>query len=815
MSTLDLGKLKFLWRGTWAPSSTYVANDLVAYNSGVWICTQNHATGVSTEFSPGKRDRANALGKTIDPSEVISIQVTVASGGSSNYFYLDGRLTPSITIYPNTRYRFYQKDSSNTAHRIAFSTTQDGYFTTGGAEYTTGVTFYGTPGVDGYVDVVLNSNAPTTLYYFSATDIGYGGGATGKLTVTPAWRGYQYWDQVTSGFSFKGTWIAGTQFYYNDIIEYQGATYLALADSIGKEPTTPTNSHFWLLMIPGDRRTEHHSAAWFMNKGPIDWPYNLGQPANNGNGNHLAAAKWISRSGRVYNHGSGNNYNHGMQAAVVSNDQWATIGHPQEIVFNHTDWWSSRDNGGTGRLTTPDGMPPKCIQIEAGIDWAIYLFNNGEVWNNGFNTNGELGTGDTTTQSLPRRVVGLSDVKIVKVSSGYGPATSGQRHVLALDDQGYVWVWGYNNTGQLGNGNVTSQLSAQRLPRSYFGGEKVIDIIAVTQSGNTSHWSYARVASDNLYAWGYNGNYQLGLGDTTNRYRPVKMVNWDPVANSGIKKLQVWCGISGAGSLMILDGLGYLWHTGSDPVGHAGFAVAAQRTQLTKTTVTPNGSIVNFWNVWSSDTTALAATFIRHANGSTYVCGQASLFCNTQGTNGNSAAILLGTGASVISSSYGTSASTGLINIKEVYLHISYTSDTRRTIHWLRDDGKVFAQGNNGAGEYGNPFAGVSASVTGTTGNYDESGTTTFPTVVYTPPSHKVVQILPMGSGSTDLNWQHGMFYLLSSGQILASGMPGNSAALGVITAPVRWSGGNFLGVQPHLKETAYVNQPLTIHYAR
>jgi hypothetical protein len=182
MSTLDLGKLKFLWRGTWTTGNSYVANDVVAYNSGIWICTQPHATGLSTEFSPGKRDRINVLGKTVDPAEVIPIQVTVSTSGLSNVFYLDGRPTPALTIYPNVRYRFYQKDSSNLNHRFAISTTVDGIFGSGGVEYTNGVTYTGTAGIDGFMDVVLTSAAPTTLYFYSANDTGYGAGATGKFT---------------------------------------------------------------------------------------------------------------------------------------------------------------------------------------------------------------------------------------------------------------------------------------------------------------------------------------------------------------------------------------------------------------------------------------------------------------------------------------------------------------------------------------------------------------------------------------------------------------------------------------------------------
>lgn len=810
MSTLDLGKLKFLWRGTWSSSSSYAVNDVVAYNSGVWICTQAHATGLSTEYSPGRRDRANVLGKTVDPTEINVIGVTVGTSGSSNVFYLDGRATPVLTIYPNVRYRFYQRDVSNLNHRLAFSTTADGIFGSGGVEYTTNVFQYGTPGIDGYTDLLLDSTAPATLYYYSANDLGYGGGTTGKLTRSPAWRGWQYWDQVTSGFSFKGAWSTTTQYYYNDIIEYEGATYLAVADNINKAPSTPdtqrtvgnltTNAtatqyyQYWQLLTPGDRMTEHNAVAHFMNKGPVDWPYPIG---NNGNNNHLGSMKWISRSGRVYQNGTGYNSNHGIQEGAT----YSYNSHPQEICFNHHDWWNSRDNGGNGRLTTPDGQPPRCIQVEAGYTYAYYLFNNGEVWANGENPNGELGDGSTSTRQMPRRVIGLNDVKIVKISAGFG-ALAATRHVLALDDQGYVWVWGRNNVGQLGTGDTNNSYRAtpQRLPRSYFGGERVIDILAM---GGDSGWSYARVASDNLYAWGRNNENQLGNGDTTNRYRPVKMTNWDPVANSGIKKWQAY-GYAGSASFMILDGLGFIWHCGND-YGHATFASAATRTQLTKSTTSPGGSIVNFWNVWSSDQAANCATFLRHSNGTTYVCGQGNSYNNTQGTTGGTTQILSPT---LLSAALGSS--TAFLNIKEVYVHISYNGDNRRTIHWLRDDGRVFAQGHNGYGEMGNPFIS-----TGGQNNTDESGSTNYPITTYTAPGHKVVSIMPGGSGSTDMYWPHAMFYLLANGQVVASGENRINASTGAGTVAQRIYSGNFLGFNMSMGEGGAVNMPVSTHYAR
>jgi hypothetical protein len=227
---------------------------------------------------------------------------------------------------------------------------------------------------------------------------------------------------------------------------------------------------------------------------------------------------------------------------------------------------------------------------------------------------------------------------------------------------------------------------------------------------------------------------------------------------------------------------------------------------LTKSTTTPGGSIVNFWNVWSSDQASNCATFIRHSNGTTYVCGQGNNYNNTQGTTGATTQIL---GPTLLSVLLGSSSS--FVNIKEVYVHLAYNSgDNRRTIHWLRDDGKVFAQGYNGYGELGNPHIGLGAQ-----NNTDESGSTNFPVTTFTAPSHKVVSIMPAGSGNTDLNWQHGMFYLLANGQMMASGQGRNASPVGAVTNPNRWYAGNFMGYNPNIAEGTSMNMPISVHYPR
>lgn len=106
--------------------------------------------------------------------------VTVAAGtnsyGYGNKFYMDGVVSPTLSLSEGNTYRFDQSNSSNATHPLRFSTTANGTHG-GGSEYTTGVTTNGTPGSSGaYTQIVVAVGAPT-LYYYCTNHSGMGGQA--------------------------------------------------------------------------------------------------------------------------------------------------------------------------------------------------------------------------------------------------------------------------------------------------------------------------------------------------------------------------------------------------------------------------------------------------------------------------------------------------------------------------------------------------------------------------------------------------------------------------------------------------------------
>jgi alpha-tubulin suppressor-like RCC1 family protein/ferric-dicitrate binding protein FerR (iron transport regulator) len=92
------------------------------------------------------------------------------------------------------------------------------------------------------------------------------------------------------------------------------------------------------------------------------------------------------------------------------------------------------------------------IAVAAGLTYTVALKADGTVWGWGGNQRGELGSGVRTSREIFPVQAKLSDGSPL---SGITAIATGRRHTLARKDDGTLWAWGANSSGQLGDGTVT------------------------------------------------------------------------------------------------------------------------------------------------------------------------------------------------------------------------------------------------------------------------------------------------------------------------------------------------------------------------
>jgi len=126
---------------------------------------------------------------------------------------------------------------------------------------------------------------------------------------------------------------------------------------------------------------------------------------------------------------------------------------------------------------------------------------------------------------------------------------------LALDSAGHVWAWGGNGNGQLGNGTTTNSNFPVEVVTS-FGGSPLSNIVAIA-SGHD--FSMALDSTGHVWTWGINSVGTLGNGTNTDSSVPVEVTISPGVYLSGIVAIS-----GGDAQAVALDNSGHVWTWGSD-----------------------------------------------------------------------------------------------------------------------------------------------------------------------------------------------------------------------------------------------------------
>lgn len=143
--------------------------------------------------------------------------------------------------------------------------------------------------------------------------------------------------------------------------------------------------------------------------------------------------------------------------------------------------------------------------IDAGFYHSIGLEHTKLVgWSWGLNDYGQLGVGDISNRKIPYAI--KEDKTFAMVAGGY-------KHTIAIDNNGYLFGWGYNKQGQLGI--LTGSENHQCSPIAISISEAFREIAA------GRNFTLASDMSNKAYSWGENTFGQLGLGDTVDICTPT------------------------------------------------------------------------------------------------------------------------------------------------------------------------------------------------------------------------------------------------------------------------------------------------------
>ena len=219
---------------------------------------------------------------------------------------------------------------------------------------------------------------------------------------------------------------------------------------------------------------------------------------------------WAFGANNLGQVGNGTMVNQLSPVQVLTGAVAIAAGHEHSLAVkaDGTVWaWGRNNTSQLGDGTTLVKLTPVpmtgltgAVSVAGGMNHSLVLKADGTVWAVGANPAGQVGDGTTTTRSTAVAVLGLSGATAIAA----GTETSAAVHSDAAG-AGWVFTWGKNTLGQLGEGSLLNRLAPVQVPLTV----PVLDVVAGAEM-------MAVRRSDFIVAtWGNNPFGQLGIGSTT------------------------------------------------------------------------------------------------------------------------------------------------------------------------------------------------------------------------------------------------------------------------------------------------------------
>jgi alpha-tubulin suppressor-like RCC1 family protein len=221
--------------------------------------------------------------------------------------------------------------------------------------------------------------------------------------------------------------------------------------------------------------------------------------------------------------GTGNTTGSATPVAVAGGRRFRQIhaGYGYTCALNLNDAAYCWGNEELGELGSPGGptLTPRLVvgglhyrQVIAGASHTCGVTTDNRAYCWGENSNAQLGDGTHTSSFTPRAVIGGLSFQQVVPGDGYVVETSeplvDQAHTCGITTDGKAYCWGYPGGSPTTPG-----------PNAVLGGHLYRFITA----GREHNCGVA--LSRAIFCWGSNANGELGTGNTTPSWTPVKVAN--------------------------------------------------------------------------------------------------------------------------------------------------------------------------------------------------------------------------------------------------------------------------------------------------
>ena len=277
MAEFRLGRIKFVWQGEWAPSTSYVVDDVVSNAGKSWICVVNHTSSslfvtdsdniparwhlvsdglswrgnweVSTYYNVGDQVK---YGGTVYVANVAHTSAATTELGLeadqakwdiiATSFYWTGNWAVStryrindFVVYGGTTYFCNTAHTSAATNELGLEDNQS-YWTA----FNNGIIYLG--------------NWTDTVRYKVNDVVKYGSGSwiCTEAHVSTTTFDDTKWSVFVEGLEFEDSWNSATIYQIGDVVTYGGYSYIAKRNNTDSNPSTGLNASLdWQLYTTG------------------------------------------------------------------------------------------------------------------------------------------------------------------------------------------------------------------------------------------------------------------------------------------------------------------------------------------------------------------------------------------------------------------------------------------------------------------------------------------------------------------------------------------------------------------------------------